>query len=812
MMIVQDFSYAVRLLSKKPGFTLLTTLVMATGMGLSLFLLSFLNTMAFKDLPFKDGNSFVLLSTYQLGVVDYGQEINLHDYQEIRTSLNGMSEFGAYNSISVNVSGRDGAKRYSAISAEANIFKITRTTPILGREFSEAENQSGAEYVVVIGYDIWQNQFAGDEQVLGQVLRINGQSHRIIGVMPEGYFFPARAEMWLPMREDATKLPRGKSSSFYGMGHLEKGVSIEDINVQLEVIMKRLEAKYPKTNGGSRAYASTLQNSQGNRDESDIIYGMYIVAILILILAAVNVGNLLLSRAVERSKETAIRMALGAPRSRLISQMLWESIIICSLGGLIGLLVVAWGLEIMETIVATFTFDKPVFWWKFGLDSFTMKLFFTFTFCSILVTGLLPAWKNTGGDFNSTLRDGTRGALGKKTGKLNRLLVMAEIFISMVILIVAGVMLVSSYLTTHADIGADTKDILTARVLLTQASYDTPEKQVSFAKTLQSRLENSPGISDVMISSALPGFWSPTPPIALEGKEYSKEGDNTYPRANYIVVTPGSLAKIGIELKQGRYFTSSDDGLDNNTVIVTDSFVASHFPDQSPLGKRLKLVEADGETPKWLTIVGVVEHTSQGPANEPRGKFSSIFRPYAQAPRQQMTIAMRMNADSAVITRTLRKTLQSIDPELPAFRIEPYAAAIARSIAPMQFISTVFLLFGIAALILASSGIYGVMSNTISQRTQEIGVKRALGADEEHITREFLKTGLKQLLAGAIPGLISGCAMGFAMSQLMGVGNANLLLIGVIMMTLIGTVVVLATYIPTKRALKMEPSQALHHE
>ncbi|PHZ83882.1 ABC transporter permease [Paremcibacter congregatus] len=809
MIVINDLTYAIRVLLKRPGFAILTTLVMASGIGLSVYLFSFMNTMLFKDLPFENGDTLVQISSSQNGVKNIGQ-VNLHDYHEIRMSLKGMVEFGAYKNASVNVSARDGARRYHAILAEPNIFQLTRTKPILGREFTDAENRQGAEYVVVIGYDVWQNQFGGDDKAVGQAMRINGESHRVIGIMPEGYFFPNVAEMWLPLRKDVASSTRENSENLYGLAHLNGDISIKDINLQLAVIMQRIAEKYPKTNNGIGAYVSPIPLTVAE-DGIAVVYSMQIVAILILILASINVGNLLLSRAVERGKETAIRMALGAPRSRLISQMLWESIIICSVGGLIGLFIMAWGLEVTEEITAAFSAGKQVFWFKFGIDAFTIKLFISFVLSTIIVTGLLPAWKNSGADFNSVLRDGTRGALGKRAGRLNRFLVISEIFVSMTVLIAAGVMIIAAYTQTHQDNGADIKNILTAEVLLTEASYETPLSQVQFVKKLQSRLENSSTIGNVIVTTALPSVVAPTPMIAFEGMEYNN--DRGYPRANYILVTPGSLAKLGIELKEGRYFNNGDDGLEKKSAIVTESFTSRHFPNVSAIGKRIRIAEHDGDEPDWLTIAGVVENTLQGnPGDNAKDKFPTVYRPFSQEPRLQMTIAMQMKSNQAAVIRTLRETLQSIDPELPAFRIENYEDKIGRFSGPIRFISKVFLLFGIAAAVLAASGIYGVMSNTVNQRIQEIGVKRALGANEQRITKEFLKTGFILLLWGGVPGLFAGCGIGFALSQVFGSDNHILFIVAIIMLAIIGLVVMLATYLPTKRVLRMEPGEALHYE
>jgi len=809
-MIFQDIKYALRLLAKTPGFTALTISIMAIGIGLSVYMFSFFNTILYKDLPFKDSESLVMISASHSGQQD-SYSLNVHDYLTIQGNVKGLSEFGGYQNSNVIVSSREGARRYSAVSAQANIFELTRVKPLLGRGFIAAENQYGADKVVVIGFELWQQNFAGDKQVLDKNIRINGQNHRIIGVMPQGYLFPRNAQIWLPMQLTAKQLSQGTSETLRGLAHLDEGVSMDDIDKQLALIMQRISDKYPQTNSGISAFVTTIPGSGGSGGEP-VIYAMHVVAVLILVLASINVGNLLLSRAVERGKETAIRVALGAPRGRLISQMLWESIIICTFGGLVGFLVMAWGLEITQGIVATFYADPMAFWWVFGIDAYTVKLSITLVISTILVTGLIPAWRNSGGDFNAVLRDGTRGALSKKAGLMNKLLVVSEIFISITVLIVAAVLVQSAYEQSHKDIGANTDNILVANILLTGSNYTSPSKKVQFINALKSQLENSTTINEVMIASALPGHFSAKKKLIIDGMEYGKASNSSYPKANYISITPGSLASLGVELRQGRYFNQTDKGVDKSTVLVSESFANTHFPLQSAVGKRFRLVDNDDTSAKWLTIVGVVEHTIQGDREGLSASEPSVFRPLSQDPIDKLTVAMRMNSPVNLVEKSLRNILQGLDSELPSYRIETYLASNERITAPIIFISNLTALFGLAALCLASSGIYGVMSNTISQRTQEIGIKRALGADESRVSKEFLWSGVKMLLWGGIPGVLVGGFMGIAMGQRFGTDMSILVTIMLTMLTIIGLTVMLATYLPTKRALQMEPSQALHYE
>lgn len=810
MIIKNDIGYAFRLLAKSPGFTALTTLVMATGIGLSVYLFSFMNTMLFKALPFPDGDTLVEISKSISGAAN-NEELNLHDYQQIREQVKGLKEFGAYRYVSVNVAGRDGARRYAGTMAESNIFELTRTKPILGRGFAPKDDKQGSERVVVIGYDVWQLQYNADENVLGQVLRVDGNSHKIIGVMPQGYFFPNNVEIWLPLREDALNQSRDKVGTANGLAHLVDGYSVDEVNQQLAAIMKRIETRYPETNSEASAYAASIPSATMG-DGIAVVYSMHIAGILILILAAVNVGNLLLSRAIERGKETAIRVALGAPRHRIIGQMLLESIIICTVGGIIGLLMVSYGLTVTQTITDNFNSGKPTFWFKFGIDSYTIGLFLTFIITTIIMTGLVPAWKNSGGDFNAVLRDGTRGALGKKSSRMNKILVITEIFLSMGILIAAAVIILSSYKANHADYGAKTENILTARLQLPQASYAEDEKRIELLETLQSRLESDTKVGNVMLASSLPGIFSGTARVAIEGEEYVGEGNNRFPEVNWVEVKTGALQKLGVDLQQGRYFSNLDKGLGKQTVVVTDSFAEKHFAGVDPVGRQIRVVNPNNDQIEWLSIVGVVKHTIHGRASTPSGNRPVVFRPYSQNPGTFMFLAMEMRAGEELLVRNLRETLKSIDPELPAYYIQTYETSIHRGIAPLRFVSSVFLLFGIATVVLAGSGIYGVMSNTINQRTQEIGIKRALGAMDERVTRELLNSGAKLLLMGGIPGVLFGGAMGFAMSKVMGLDNSDLLLICGTMVGIIGSVVIFATWLPTKEALKLEPSQALHYE
>ena len=809
-MMWQDFKYALRLLSKKPSFTLLTTLVMAIGIGLSVYMFSFFHTILYKDLAFKDGKSLVIVTARLNGSND-AERLNWQDFLAIKESVDGLTEVGGYQNSNVVVTSRNGAIRYPAVLALSNIFELTRTLPAMGRGFTKQEELVGAEDVVVIGHELWQSHFAGEQDVIDKMIRINGKSYRVIGVMPQGYLFPRNAQLWIPLRIDRSQMIRENSTSLLMLAHLKDGFSLADVNRQLAALMDGIARQHPQTNQGINAQVSSIPGV-GGAGGGPVIYSMHIVAALILLLASINVGNLLLSRALERSKETAIRVALGAPRSRLIGQMLWESTIICCLGGAIGFLLMAWGLEITQPIVSTFYADPLAFWWDFGIDAYSLKLFFGILLVTIFITGFLPALRSTGGDFNAVLRDGTRGALGKKAGRLNRLLVISEVFISLTVLIASAVMVQSAYEQTRKDMGAETKNTLVAKVLLPEKKYVADAKKIQFIKTFQTQLESHAAISDVMVASTLPGHFSAREKVMIEGREYNKDSNTSYPRANYITTMPGSLKKLGVELRQGRYFNNGDDGLDHTTALVSENFARIHFPGGSALGKKVRLVSENNDDSPWLTIVGVVEQTIQGYRDGNESAIPALYRPLTQTPTIDLSLAMVFNGKPADAVKALRSTLASIDSELASYRIETYQASNDRILAPIVFISSLTALFAMAGVMLAASGIYGVMANTINQRTHEIGIKRALGADEQMVTKEFLISGGMLLMWGGIPGILTGGFMGVAMAQMFGTDTSALVIIVSVMIAIVVSSVLVSTYLPTRKALELEPSQALHYE
>jgi len=802
-----DIKYAYRMLLKNPGFTSLTVSVMAAGLGLCVFMLAFISSILTRPLPFEQGEQMHIIELEYDGIHYNGGSILHPDYLTIKEQSSSYSEMGAYYTATANLSNGDRAQRYSSAITEANMFTFTNTSPIMGRGFTEKDAISGAEPVTVLGYDIWQNYFNGDQAIVGQSVKINGVDTLIVGVMPQDYSFPLAAQLWQPMTADTTRVKRSDAMTMAIYVKKKPEVSIEHANQEVKDIMGKLAQQYPETNSKSSAYVATFQVWMMG-DGTEMIIGLMLTAVaFVLILACVNVGNLLFARANERAKETAIRVALGAPRSRLIMQMMWESVFICSLGGVFGLFLAAWSLELLEAILPQMLPISVPFWWVMSLDSELIMQSVIIILVTAFVTGILPAWKMSSSDFNAVLRDGTRGSMGKKAGRINKVLVIIEVALSCILLSLSGVLFVVLQEINNSDFGANIENKLTARVGLPKVNYQEDNKRTQYFKRLIERLSTIPGVNAAGAISSLPGNGSGSVSFQPEGYEVT---ENQYPQTGRAVTTIGSMKAMEMKLLEGRYFDSRD-RLDSLPVaVITESMAKKYWPTGSALGKRFKYVESENE--QWLTVVGVINHVIHGQPFSNVKYRTTAYLPFTQETRRFMSVFIDTQGAPEQYHEALISAVASIDPEVPAYSISALTERLKRSTGGMNFIRDLFAVFAICALLLASSGIYGVLANSTSRRTQEIGIRRAIGASDEKVLSMLMKQGWFQLVIGLAFGLPMGYLASQGIVQMLGPDSNNYYIVFVVIPVIISVVVTLATFVPAKRAIKMEPCSALRYE
>jgi len=809
MSIFSDINFALRTLIKNPKFTALTVFVMTTGLTLCIYMFSFIQGTMVAPLPFKDGERIRAVDMVYNGMTYQGTSIRVHDFEDLKKRVQSYQVFDAYDIGTVNLSTNDRAVKYTGHFVTENFFEVSEAKPLLGRLLTNEDTLSGAEPVAIISHTLWQSLFAGDADVLGKKLRVNTKPTTIVGVMPDSYQFPDAGRIWLPYTTTAAGVERSKSDYVAVYGVLKNGVTDEQANTEIKSLMAELEAKYPKLNSNTSARVWTIQESSMGDGTSVIILAMELAVGFILLLACINVGNLLFSRATEKGKETAIRTALGAPRATLVMQMMWESVLICSISGVLAVLFSGLWLEQSNNdLLEAFPFDPP-FWWNMAITESSIIAAIVITLVTAFITGILPALKATSGDFNATLRDGTRGAQGKSAGRLSKVIVISEVVLSCALLLLSTGMVYSVNQQNNIDYGTSVEDIFTVRVGLPETEYENLEKRQQYYQTVMAALKAKPEVGDVTITRTLPGNWASYENIALDGVDYGKKPQ--YPSSNSVGVAHNYFQVMEVNLREGRVFDSRDKMDSPLTAVVTENFAKKYFAGGDVLGKRFKFVEGDKD---WYTIIGVVNDVLHGQPTAMNIAKPTAFTSIVQSPKRFVSIAVKSKAIdvSTVVglSELVTGVTQQIERDAPAYDVKTLRASIEERNAGMNFVSELFLVFAAASMVLAFSGIYGVMSNTIVQKTQEIGIRRALGADESDIYKHFILQGIKQLAVG----LVIGIPMGIALVKMLEQSSLTQgsMMLYILIPTLISAVIFMAIYYPVKRALKLEPCTALRYE
>lgn len=828
MSLSLDIKYAARLLSKKPAFTTLMVSIVAIGLGLTLYTFSLLNGLLFNSLKFADNEPVYAVEAMYDHTHLERREAAVIDLYALQQDKSLFKEMGFYSEGTTFVGGSgEGLRKFNSSYVTWNLFSFSGVQPILGRVFRPDDHLEGAEQVLVLGYDMWQSYFNGDADVIGKVVPIDGADPaRIVGVMPEGFAFPSIAQMWQPLAQNAVTPTEREFVFLFAFAKLADGVTLTEAKLRLDQRSAEIAQNLPENMPWLiRENGKYLSIEPFKKAIITQYYGMFlalfIVVFLILLLACINVGNLLLSRVNERVKEIAIRVALGVPKQRLILQMLWESIFICFLGGFLAILLAGWGLDVTNQVFNNvYEVDKlKPFWWTISLDAQAISVLVGSMIAMVLITGLIPAWRSLQGDFNSVLRDGTRGALGKRAAATTKVLVISEILLSCVVLIMATVLLVSSYSAGVADYGVETQNRLTANIQLPPSDYplrrDTEfEHQDRLARSqfyydLKQELSTRSNVEDSVFMSQLPGTGGGTSYFEIQGREAPVWNENPY--SNNEGVTRDSFQALGMEILQGRDFDHRDVGEDVRSIIINESIARDFFPNGDAVGQKVRRASrVPRDDNPWNTIVGVVSDSFHGSTMDFSSASYNSYHAMDNWGMFRSMIAMHFTGSEALARETLYDAINKVNPNVGVYHVQLYDSLIQKPMLLILAVSKIFLLCGVVAAFLAASGIYAVAANSIQQRTQEIGVRRALGATDGRIIRQFMGQASWQLLIGLLVGVGLSIWLISLMSSTM-IFSANSYLLGILgMPLLIAFMVLVATYAPTKRVVKMEPSDALH--
>jgi putative ABC transport system permease protein len=805
MSFLQDVRFGMRMLAKDPGFTAVVVITLALGIGANTTVFTLANAVLFKGLPFEHSERIMHLSSNNLSKGRNRTGVSYPDFTDWRAQTRKFQGLAAFSNLSMTISDRGGVpERYSGTFLSTNSFSLIGQQPLLGRDFAAGEDQRAAAPVAILGYSIWKNRYGGDPGVLGRTIRINGATASVIGVMPEGMKFPTNSDLWMPLVPTGNWEKRD-SRGLDVFGRLAPGATVAEAQAEMDQVAKTLQKEYVKTNEGVGAVVKPYNDVFNGGNIRTVFLALLGAVGFVLLIACANVANLLLGRSLSRAKEISIRSALGASRWRVIRQLLIESVILGVCGGAIGLLIAVWGVRMFDVAVANI--GKP-YWIKFTMDYTVFGYLTAICVFTGVLFGLAPALHISKLDVNENLKESGRGSsAGSRIKYLSGFMVVMEVALSLVLLAGAGLM-IRSFMKLYAlDTGVNANNLLTMRFSLPDLKYPNAESRAGFAERLIPRLASIPGVEAVALASSLPLNGSANSAFELQGQP--PVDVNKRPTISRLVVTPQYFQAAGVSLVRGRLFDDSDGTPARASVIVNQRFAAKYWPGEDPLGKKLRLIR-DAEQP-WLTVIGVCPDILQNdPSKVERDPI--IYLPYRQDPGSGSTIMARTRVAPNSAIAAFRKAVRETDEDLPLFEVKTMEDFLVERRWPFRVFGTLFAVFAVMALALSSVGIYAVMAYSVSRRTQEIGVRMALGATTGNVLRMILSLGCKQLAIGMAIGLAAAFGVTRVLSSLLMQISATDPLTFAGISILLGVIGGIACWLPARKATQIDPMIALRYE
>src|SRR5215475_5262318 len=800
--LFQDVRYGWRMLLKKPGYTIAATLALALGIGANSAMFSIINAILLKPLPFDDLDRIVAVWEKVPSQGVEHNEATVANYLDWRAQSNSFENLAIYAYWSANLGSIEPPERVRGYHVSPNLLDTVGIKVALGRNFSPDEDQPGNYRVVILTHGLWQRRFGGDTNVLGRTVNVNGVARTIIGVMPPNVIYPQGAEILAPMAMRPETMRNRNYHDSQVVGRLKAGVTIEQARSDLDAVARRLEQQYPNTNTGRGVGVFPILEDTVREYKDMALMTMAVVAFVLLI-ACANVANLNLARATGRMKEVALRLALGASRWRIIRQLLTESVILAALGGAIGVLLAGWGVEAFKITLPEESPGLMMGYHHLGVNSRVLVYTLIVSVGAGILFGIAPAIQASKPDLNETLKEGGGKTSGAGRHRLRAALVVAEISMSLVLLAGAGLLMKSFLAMLKINTGINPDNVLTMGITLPFARYENDAQRRAFYDELMRRARSLPGVESAAMVNLLPmGQSDATSSFQVEGAPDPPPGQEF--EGGHRICTPGYFKTMGIPVIRGREFTDVDTADSHRVIIVNETLAKRFWPDGDALGKRLRVGGSQWE------IVGVVGDVKPQIVLSLRPDF---YLPLAQQTPETMGLVARARSQPLALAGPIRREVQVIDRDQPVFEIKTMGEVRDRMVMPFRVVGALLSGFGIFALILAATGIYGVMAYAVSQRTREIGVRMALGAHRGDILKLFvIGQGMRMTAIGIIVGLAGAVGLArvlkgvfFGMIAIEWTTFAGVTL-------LMGGVSLLACYIPARRAAKVDPMVALRYE
>jgi predicted permease len=819
MSLLHDLRFALRLIVKERWFTGVAVAALALGIGVNATVFTLVNAVLIKGLPFKDSAQL-----YMLGPKNPANNgtagLSMQELLEYRAQSQTFAGLAGFSGMNYNLADERGfPEQANGSNLTANAFRVLGQQPLLGRDFADGDDKRGAERVVILGYSIWKNRYASDPNVIGRPIRVNGEPATIIGVMPDNMKFPTNAAMWMAFQPAADETRNNRPLQIFG--RLRADANMVQAQSEMERIAAAQAAKYPDTNKElTTALVQTFNQRFNGGPIRQIFLAMMGAVGFVLLIACANVANLLLSRSASRSREIAVRFAMGASRWRVVQQLLVESVVLGFLGGVFGLLLSFGGVRAFDAAVSDV--GKP-YWIQFTTDWTVIGYLAAICVLTGVLFGLAPALQVSRTSVNEVLKEGGRGnSSGRRARWMSGTMVVVEIALTIILLTGAGVMTKSFLNLYRDDIGIKTDYLMTMRLVLPNTKYPKPEMRQEFLDRLAPRLASVPGAESVALATNIPPQGGGRRLLEIEGGKQKPGTD--WPEVTTVTTGPNYFATLGAPIRVGRDFNDNDGKAGFESVVINQRFVQLMFPGEDPIGRRIRFparqpnappptgpAAANQTPPVWRTIVGVVptlRHGSPQDAEPP----AVAYIPLRQESPGFAMLLVRSRVDPSVIMTAVRREVQAIDQDQPVFTVQTMDQLLAQQRWPFIVFGTVFVVFAVIALVLAAVGLYAVMAYSVTQRTQEIGVRMALGAGAPQVSWLILRRGLIQLAIGLTIGLSGAWFATAALpSQIVGPSPNDPRMFSIVTGILI-VVAIAACLIPTRRATRLDPLVALRNE
>lgn len=795
---MHELRLAFRMVARQPLTSTLAVVALALGIGLTTLMFSILNGAVLRGLPFERSDRILHASPFDIAEND-DFEATQWEFAEWRTRQTSLEDLTAFYMGSANVVGPDGRpERYRGAWITPATLGMLRTRPVLGRDFAEADGAPGAEPVVIISDRLWHDRFEGRADVLGQGLRVNGTAMTVVGVMAPGFAYPVSQELWVALAVNPALEGKDTRPTVEIIGRLRDGSSRDQASAELATIAARVAELDPKRRNGITVEVKPYVEEFIGTETVGLLSAMLAAVMLVLVIACVNVANLVLARAADRTREVAVRTALGAQRSQVVRQTLVEVLVLAVVGAAGGVAIAVTGTRMFTRAIVD---TLPPFWIDVRVDGTVLLFVVAITVLSAVVAGLVPALRASRGDVLPLLNDEGRGTTSLTIGRLSRGLVIGEMALSFALLVVSGLVIQSILNVARFDPGIATRDVFSARVTLPVTEYPDGPARTRFATRLLQDVGALPGVRRAALSTSNPPTAAEMS-IVLPGQAFSDERE--YPRAKVTVASDGLFEVLRVAPRQGRVFTAGDGPDAPRVAVVNEEFQRRYYPDGA-IGRQVRTFS--GTSTDWHTIVGVVQDIPDLDLGE--SLLQHVYLPLAQRPGQTVNVLLHAEGNPLALTAAVRQAVSALDRNLPIYNVQTLQTVIDESTWGWRVFGTLFTAFGVAALFLASVGLYGVMAFSVSRRTQEIGVRMAVGAASGDVLRMVIRQGAGQVVVGVVFGLGLAIALSNAMRLMFFEVSPYEPRVFVAVAALLLVTGLAAAAVPARRASRVDPMAAL---